>query len=214
MQLPKLIKKKECYRISWFGLLLLLLMVFLISSFLRNQIHDYLSPVEPVNTKVLVLEGWLDDFAIEEAYALFLENNYDYLITTGGPLEIGYIATQYITSAELSKTTLIKLGMDSSLIISVPRAHVLENRTYQSALALKQWIDINDTCLKSFNLVSLGVHSKRSLYLFKKAMPDKEIGIIALRDQRYDPKKWWKSSKGLRTVITETLGYFYVLFFM
>lgn len=214
MQLPKLLKKKECYRLSWFSLLILILVVFFFSRFIRNNLYDYLSPSEPIATKVLVIEGWMDDFALEQAYALYLENDYELMITTGGPLDIGYLATHFITSADLAKATLVQLGMDSTKVIAVPRKHVLEKRTFESALALKNWINTNHPDMESFNLVSLGTHSKRSWFLFQKALPDKEIGIIALRDKRFDPEQWWKTSKGSRTVITEALGYFYVFFFM
>lgn len=214
MQQAKLVKKKECYRISWFSLLLIALVIFLLFRFFRERIYDYLSPNEPITTKVLVIEGWLDDFAIEEAYTIYQENDYEIIITTGGSLDIGYLATHFVTTADLARATLLELGMDSTKIIAVPRKHVLEKRTYQSAIALKNWVDTNEPDIHSFNLVSLGTHSKRSLFLFRKALPDKEIGIIALQDQRFDPEKWWKTSKGSRTVITEAIGYFYVLFFM
>jgi hypothetical protein len=210
MKLPKFIKKKECYRITWFYLLIIALVIFLSLHFFRDRLYDYLSPNEPIATKTLVIEGWMDDFALEEVYALYQENNYEIIITTGGSLAIGYLATHYITSADLAKTTLIELGMDSTKIFSVPRKHVLEKRTYESALALKKWITTKQPNLNSFNLVSLGTHSKRSWFLFQKALPNQEIGIIALRDQRFDSEKWWKTSKGSRTVITEALGYFYI----
>lgn len=214
MQQAKLVKKKECYRISWFSLLLIALVIFLLFRFFRERIYDYLSPNEPISTKVLVIEGWLDDFAIEEAYTIYQENDYEIIITTGGSLDIGYLATHFVTTADLARATLLELGMDSTKITAVPRKHVLEKRTYQSAIALKNWIDANEPNMQSFNLISLGTHSKRSWLLFQKALPDKEIGIIALQDQRFDPEKWWKTSKGSRTVITEAIGYFYVLFFM
>lgn len=214
MQQAKLVKKKECYRISWFSLLLIALVIFLMFRFFKENLYDYLAPNEPISTKVLVIEGWLDDFAIEEAYTIYQENDYEIIITTGGSLDIGYLATHFVTTAHLARATLIELGMDSTKIIAVPRKHVLEKRTYQSAIALKNWIDANEPNMQSFNLISLGTHSKRSWLLFRKALPDKEIGIIALQDQRFDPEKWWKTSKGSRTVITEAIGYFYVLFFM
>lgn len=214
MQLPKLIKKKECYRLSWFSILILFFALLLSLYFLRSNLYDYLSPTAPVETKVMVLEGWLDDFAIEEAYAIYQNQKYDLIITTGGPLDIGYLATHYITTAELAKITLLQLGMDSTKIFAVARKHILKDRTYQSAIALKAWLAKEKPEINKFNLVSLGTHSKRSHYLFKKALPEKEIGIIALKDQRFDSDKWWKTSKGSRTVITEALGYFYISFFL
>ncbi len=214
MQLPKLYKKRECTRLSGFSRLLIAL-IFLFSLILiRNHLYKFLSPIEPIQTKVLVVEGWMDDFALEEAAQIFKKGDYTKLITTGGPLDIGYLASHYISTAELAKASLIHLGIDSNKITSVPRKYVLKKRTLQSALALKQWIIQKHAGLKSFNLVSLGPHSRRSHYLFQKALPNTNIGIIAIRDKRYDYVKWWQSSKGSRTVITEAIGYFYVVFFM
>lgn len=210
MKLPKLFKKKECYKFTWFSLLIIVLVIFLSFHFFRAKLYDYLSPNQPIKTKTLVIEGWMDDFALKEAYTLFQKNDYEIIITTGGPLTIGYLATHFITSADLAKATLIELGMDSTKIISVPRKHVLKNRTTESALALKNWLEKNRPDVHSFNLVSLGTHSKRSWILFQRAFPDKEIGIIAMQDQRFDPDKWWTTSKGSRTVITEAIGYFYI----
>lgn len=214
MQLPRLIKKKECLKFTWFTYLLIALV--LVSSFflIRTKIYPMLAPSNPIETKIMVIEGWMNDFAIEEAYSLFQSGNYDLLITTGGPLDNGYLATHYVTAADVGKATLIELGMDSTKILSVPRKFTLQNRTYQSALALKIWKEEHNEDIRAFNLVSLGAHSKRSWFLFKKAMPETEIGIIAIQDHRYDSKKWWKSSLGSRTVISEAIGYFYVYFFM
>jgi uncharacterized SAM-binding protein YcdF (DUF218 family) len=214
MQLPKLYKKRECNRLSWFSRLLIAL-IFLFSLILiRNHLYKFLSPIEPIQTNFLVVEGWMDDFALEETAKIFKEGHYSHIITTGGPLDMGGMTTHYISTAELAQATLIHLGIDSGKITAVPRKYIIQKRTLQSALALKQWIIREHPDLKSFNLVSLGPHSRRSHYLFQKALPNTKIGIIAIRDKRYDYVKWWQSSKGSRTVITEAIGYFYVLFFM
>jgi len=211
---PKLYKKKECIRLSWFSILLILLMLFLFFRVIGSSLYNFLSPIKETTTKILVVEGWIDDFSIEQAYKIFQEGDYELIITTGGPLEIGYLATRFVTAAELGKTTFLILGMDSTKIVSVASKRVLTERTFHSALTLKEWFLEYRPDIKSFNLISLGPHSRRSWYLFQKAMPDKEIGVIALGDQRFDPQKWWKSSKGTRTVLAETIGIFYVFFFM
>jgi len=206
--------KKECYRLSWFGWLLIAFIFLVFLYFVRSNLYTYLSPVKPVETKVLVVEGWVSDFAIEEVYALFLKDKYELIITTGGPLEIGYLSKHYISAADFAKKTLIELGMDSTKIISVPRNEVVENRTIQSAITLKNWFSENNSEIENFNLLSFGAHSRRSWLLFQEAIPEKEIGIIALNDPRILVDKWWKTSHGTRTVLSEAIGYFYVLFFM
>lgn len=214
MQLPRLIKKKECLKLTWFSYLLIVLIFFSFFLLIRNQLYNFLAPIKPIETKVMVIEGWMNDFALEEVYTLFQKEDYDLLITTGGSLDNGYLATHYITAAELAKATLIELGMDSTKILSIPRNFTLKNRTFLSALALKRWMDEHTRSVPDFNLVSLGAHSKRSWFLFQKAMPETKIGVIAMQDQRFDSKKWWTTSIGSRTVITEAIGYFYVYFFM
>lgn len=189
-------------------------MLLLFFRVIGGSLNNFLSPIKKTTTNILVVEGWIDDYSIEQAYKIFQKGDYELIITTGGPLEIGYLATRFVSTAELGKTTFLILGMDSAKIVSVASKHALNERTYQSALTLKEWLNTNRPDIKNFNLVSLGPHSRRSWYLFQKAMPDKEIGVIALRDQRFDAQKWWKSSKGTRTVLTETIGYFYVFFFM
>ena len=213
MQLPKLIKKKECYRLSWFSILIILFIFSSLFLYIRNNLYNYLSPIKPISSKTLVVEGWLEDYALEEAYKLFIENGYERIITTGGPLNQGYLVTKYKTTADIAKATFLELGMDSTKIFVAPSELFLQERTYQSALSLRNYIKQEDLEIENFNLVSLGLHSKRSYELFKKAFPEKKIGIIAIRDQRFNHEKWWSSSKGLRTVITEAIGYIFVALF-
>lgn len=209
MQLPKLYKKKECYRLSWFSRLLLLGILVLLFFGIRASLYGFLSPVKPVQSNILVVEGWIDDFAIEDAYKIYKEGNYNFVISVGGPMEMGNISHP-VSTADIGMRSLLYLGVDSSKIVSVSRENVLRDRTYHSALAVKEWLEKNHPEIKNFNMVSLGPHSRRSWYLFRQAMPDKEIGIIAIRDKRYDPETWWKTSKGMRSVVTEAFGYFYV----
>jgi hypothetical protein len=67
---------------------------------------------------------------------------------------------------------------------------------------------------KTANIVSTGVHSRRSKYLFDLVFePEIELGNIVI-DQPSVPKRgWYKSSRGFKTVLNETISYFYVKFF-
>lgn len=55
--------------------------------FFRNQILDhlsvYLAKSEKVKANILIVEGWLPNNVIENAYNEFQKNGYDYIITTG-----------------------------------------------------------------------------------------------------------------------------------
>jgi len=37
------------------------------------------------------------------------------------------------------------------------------------------------------------------------------VGVIAIEHREYDPKHWWVSSNGVRTVLDELIAYAYAL---
>ena len=107
------------------------------------------------------------------------------------------------------------MGFDENLIVndSISK-NVMRNRTYATAVALNEWIENSGLDIKSFNLVTLSCHARRSRILFEKAFKDKiKIGIIAEQNKFYDHKQWWKTSKGFRDVMNETIAYLYAWLF-
>jgi hypothetical protein len=48
-----------------------------------NYLSGYLSKSEQVKANILVVEGWLPDYALRLAYDEFQKNKYDFIITTG-----------------------------------------------------------------------------------------------------------------------------------
>jgi hypothetical protein len=50
---------------------------------LTNILSDYLSKSEPVEANILLVEGWLPDYAIMKSYEEFRKHGYDQIITTG-----------------------------------------------------------------------------------------------------------------------------------
>lgn len=176
-------------------------------------VNPFLSFNKPVDAKVLVVEGWLPDYAVVETMHEFKDNNYTKLITTGGPLEKGEYLSEYKTYAQLSAVTYKKLGLDSSAVIAVPTPEVGKNRTFAAACDVKRWIDTSGLSVHAINLVSHGAHCRRSWLLYQRAFGEKiRVGIICVPDNGYDKEKWWISSKGFRTVTDEMIAYAYAKF--
>jgi hypothetical protein len=48
-----------------------------------NYLSGYLSKSEHVTANVLIVEGWLPEYALKMAYKEYQENGYDYIVTTG-----------------------------------------------------------------------------------------------------------------------------------
>jgi len=206
-------EKRECWHMTWRLKIPLGLVLLFVVYFLMLHTYTFLSPQKPVKAKVLVVEGWLNDYALKECLQIFNNDSYDYLLITGGPLNTGYIITNYKSTAQVAKETLFRLGVPRDKVIAISRKLVWRERTYNSALALRDYLQKEMPNIESFNLVSLGAHSHRSWLLFQKAMPNIEIGIITIDEKRYDPEHWWRSSKGFRSVFTEAIGYVYVRLF-
>ena len=208
-----LIKRQERWSLILCGWLALLIIVVTVLLLAIVKIHPFLAVTNPIEADVLVLEGWLPDYALKEAIDEFKANKYRLLITTGLPIAKGFYLTEYKTYAELAAATLKKLGFDEKLIMVVPGPPVLKDRTYAAALALQKRLQKLGITIKSINLFSLGVHTRRSRLLFEKALgAEIEIGTIAAENLSYAPQKWWKSSEGVRNVIDETVAYFYARF--
>ena len=62
------------------------------------------------------------------------------------------------------------------------------------------------------DVVSFGVHARRTWFLFEKAFPSVDVGIIAIRPNSYDTSRWWLFSEGVRSVIAESVAYLYARF--
>jgi hypothetical protein len=209
----KLFKQKTLTVPTLSGWLLILIALCGAFYIFINSVNSFLSLNKPVEANMLVVEGWLPDYAVAMAMNEFKKNNYSKLITTGGPLEQGDYLSEYKTFAQLSAATYRKLGLDSNTVVAVPTPEVGKNRTYAAACDVKRWMDTSGLSILAINLISQGTHSRRSWLLYQRAFGKKiKVGIISCPDKGYDAKKWWISSKGFRAVTDEIIAYAYAKF--
>ncbi|HEC64387.1 MAG TPA: YdcF family protein [bacterium] len=209
-----LIERRERWVLKGHGWFILIISIAAILYLILTTIHPFLSVNDPVEGDILVVEGWITDYALEKAISEFKAHNYNLLVTTSTPFSIGSHLSKYESSAEVAAATLKQLGFDEELIEVVSAPTVRKDRTYASALALKKWLLNSNMSVKSLNIYTLGIHARRSRLMFKKALNDKmAIGVIAADDLSFDSHNWWKSSRGVKQVISETIAYFYSRFF-
>ena len=174
------------------------------------RVHPFLAVTESVPGGVLVVEGWVPDYALEEAQTEFKRNRYHKLYVTGGPLGRGEYLSEYKTYAELGAATLVRMGMSTDTVEAVPAPWVQQDRTHASAMTLRGLLQQRAAGEVTINVVSLGVHARRSRLLFQRVFGGgTQVGVIAIEDRGYDPRRWWKFSQGVRTVIDEFVAYIY-----
>ncbi|HOW66556.1 MAG TPA: YdcF family protein [Candidatus Paceibacterota bacterium] len=189
------------------GVLLGLLLLFLAQS----HLHSFLAVSNPVPARCMVIEGWLPDYAMVAAVREFKDGGYDCLFATGLPLDRGHFLVSFQTYADLAAATCLRLGLSSNQVIAVPAERVERDRTYCSALALKQWLVSQNRQIEALNVVSLGAHSRRTWLSFRKVLaPETRVGILSMPNREYDAAAWWRSSEGFKEVLAEVLGFFYL----
>jgi hypothetical protein len=202
-----------------------LVIVLLVSLFLLGwfvwKVHPFLAKNAPINADILVVEGWLPDYALKAAINEFEQRPYQALVTIGGSIPRGFFLSEYKTFAELAGATLIALNFDPEKLVVIadditplnPKLSAA-NRTHDSAIKLQTWFTSFSAEATSMNLFTLGTHARRSWILFKKVFePRIRVGIISAQPLHYDPAKWWASSEGNRTIIAELLAYIFMRLF-
>lgn len=204
------VQLRECLIPTWRGWLVIALFGIALIVTGGAMMHSFLAAIEPVPARVLVVEGWVPDYALEKAKAEFERSHYIRLYVTGGPLQTGGHLSQYRTYAEIGVATLIRMGMREDTLEPVPAPPTDKDRTYISALTLRNRLRQHDTNVRNINVVSMGAHARRTRLLFQKAFgTDSQVGVIAVEDRDYDPSRWWQYSQGVRTVIGELVAYTY-----
>lgn len=209
----RLIERRETWVITGQGWAVTLLCIMATTSAIIANLYPFLAFNSPLKADVLVVEGWLPDYAVKSALAEFKQGEYQQLIATGLPVGKGYYLAEYKNFAELTAATCIALGFAEDKVIAVPAPNAIKNRTVASAIALRDWLLTSHLKINSINLYSLGAHSRRSWLIFKAVLsPEIQVGAIAAQPQDYEPNSWWKSSEGFRTVTSELIAYIYARF--
>ncbi len=171
-------------------------------------IHPFLSYHHPVDSEILIVEGWLGAPFLPLAVEEFYRGHYRQIVTVGGPLSISLQTDDYSNYAQLGAFRLKALGIDSQLITPVPAPHVKGHKTYAYAQAFRDWIVRSDHNVNAVNVFSGSVHSRKSYLLFQKVLGnDIKVGIISAPPQRYDPRYWWSSRRGIWLVFKNTIAY-------
>jgi hypothetical protein len=211
-----LLRRRECLVPSWQGWLLAAVVGALMVIGMVRGLYPFLAITNSIPGGVLVVEGWQSDYVLEQAIAEFRRNPYTKLYATGGPISRGAPLCEYKTQAEAAAVALIRLGLDPRVVQAVPSAAVRKDRTYAAACALKAELQQHNPAVTNINIVGIGPHSRRTRRLFAQALgPSYCVGVMAVEPREYDPRAWWRSSAGFRSVTDELIAYVYaVLFFL
>jgi hypothetical protein len=209
-----LLVRKESWRLSWRGKLILALVLLGALLAVGLNVYPWLATTNRVQSDYLVVEGWIGVYALKQAVSEFNAAGYKHILTTGSMGKDEGSREHKRTFADWSAQDLQKLGIAGDLITPIPSWVEQKDRTYSSAMAVKNWFVENRIPVQSIDVVTLGPHARRTRLLYEKAFGNEvQVGIIAAEGQDYDSAHWWRTSEGVREVVGETIAYVYARLF-
>ena len=210
-----LLDRRERWSLSWRGRLVLFFAFALIAALFFTGVYPFLAITHRVDADILVVEGWVHEYAIQAAVDEFKSGSYKRVFATGGPVvgTGGYI-NDFFTSASVGADLLRKDGLPNESVQEVPSRVMDRDRTYGSAVALRNWLREHSTAVSGVDIATEDLHARRTRLLFQEALGDKvKVGVIAIPNPDYNAKHWWRYSEGVREVIGETIAYIYAKLF-
>ena len=209
-----MLKRRERWGLSFKGMMAIATIALVAGLIVFLNIHSFLAVTRPVDSKVLVVEGWVHDFSVDAAVKEFRSGSYDHVFATGGPItgQGGYISDSH-TYASVGAQHLVKSGIPREVVQMVPSRVMDRDRTYSSAVALRDWLREHQITVATINVLTEDCHARRTWFLFQEAFgKDVKVGIISVPSPDYDANDWWKYSEAVREIIDETVAYLYAKF--
>lgn len=207
-----LVSKRSRWGLSFRGWIALAAMITLAGFFLLIAVYPFLALTARVSPGFLVVEGWVSDYAIEFAAEEYTQGAYQEVFATGGPVYgIAAYRNDFSTAAGIGADRLKKLGISKVHMVPAPLSE--RDRTYASAVALRDWLRQRNLTPRSINVVTEDVHARRTRLLFQEALGDAVVvGVLAVPNPDYNPRRWWRYSEGVRDVLGEIIAYLYAKF--
>jgi len=109
------------------------------------------------------------------------------------------------TFADAAAQELYEAGVDQQKILALPTITVGDSRTWSNAQRLGE--EVRRTGVKKVDVISLGIHARRSRDLYQKACGSAvEVGIISLADPDLERWSWWSTARGWVSMTKELVG--------
>jgi len=177
-----------------------------------RHLGSWLAPDAPAagrdgaGAQTLVVEGWLDQDALDDALALIARHRYERVVTSGGPLDGWREDQRWPSYAERAADYLRRHGA-AVPVTALPAPASAQDRSFLSAVIVRDGLQRQGVVPDAIDLFSGGVHARRSRLVYRLAFgPEVEIGVIAARPRQYRLERWWSTSDGAKATVGELLG--------
>ena len=203
-----LVQRRQIWLPTLFGWLILIAFIGAGTILAGFRAYPFLAPNDPIpEARLLVVEGWLASSELDQAVKAYRKGRYDQVLTTGGPIDRFPELLGASNYADFAASYLKNHGLSGVEVIPVPTPASAQDRTFLSAVKVRDWANKQGLSVASLNVFSSGTHARRSRMLYQMAFgPNVGIGILAARPAEYAPERWWQTSVGAKAVLGESIG--------
>ena len=209
--MPSLFSRRHIWLPTWWSALLLVFIALGTTLLALRQLASYLAVDEPATgrdgqgARTLIVEGWLDEDALDDATALIARGRYRRVVASGGPIEGWREDQRWVTYAERAADYLRRHGAREVVAVAAPKS--MQDRSFVSAVVVRDWLRQQGSAVEAVDLFSASVHARRSRLVYRLAFGrDVEIGVFAAAPRRYSLDRWWTTSDGAKSVLEEAIG--------
>lgn len=202
-----LIRRRSVWWPTLPGAVLLLAATIAAVALLARQANDFFALNAPHTgpagepAALLIVEGWMSEDDLRQVLVAVRPGHYGQVVAIGGPI-VSWSA--FPSHAERAADYLRRGGLPAR---AVPGITARTERTYTSALTVRDWARREGLAVSSVDVYSPGVHARRSLLLQRLAWgPGVTVGVRSTQPAEYDATRWWTSSDGTKSVLNEALS--------
>src|SRR5262249_35850556 len=155
-----LLNRRERWSLSWRGWVIFASALLLVGALALKGVYPFLATTHRVDSGVLVVGGGVNEYAIRAGLKEIQNKHYGRIFTTGGPVEGtgGYI-NDYCTWASVGADLLRKNGLANGSVQMVPSRVMDRDRTYGSAVALRNWFRDHNMAVSGIDVVTEDLHA-------------------------------------------------------
>jgi hypothetical protein len=208
-----LFRRRQIWLPTWQGALLLVVVFATASLIALRHLASYLAANDPITTRdgrgasTLIVEGWLDEDGLDAAIAVIGRGRYERVIASGGPIDGWREGRSWPTYAERGADYLRRHGVTSIPVVAVAAPESAQDRTFLSAVVVREWLRRQGGRIDAVDLFSGGVHARRSRLVFRMAFGSEvDVGVFAAAPRRYTLERWWTTSDGVKAVLDEAIS--------
>ena len=210
--MPAMFRRRQIWLPTWRTALLLVVVATAALIALRH-LAGYLAVDDPATgrdgrgARTLIVEGWLDEDGLDAAIAAIARGRYQRVVTSGGPIEGWREGQSWPSYAERAADYLRRHGASAPPVVAVAAPEAARDRTFVSAVVVRDWLRQQGDDVDAVDLFSGGVHARRSRLVFEKAFGQQvEVGVFAAPPRRYALERWWTTSEGAKAVLDEAIA--------